>query len=141
MNIDEIKETISTQLQSHGFPTKRVSFPEKSLEGFVAKYDFSLVDVLGELEGDEIFHERLEGKIVFSQTLKTAKDPLAGLDLDSLNLDALKNMDPKTLAEQAKNWMGSLTPEQKKELETKFQDMSPEEKQKIMDMGRQWGLK
>ena len=49
-------------------------------------------------------------------------------------------MDPDFLRQQAENYMKNMSPDQLKDLKDRYNRMSPEEKQKIVDMAKNMGL-
>jgi hypothetical protein len=131
MEIDQLIKTIVSNLEKNGYPAKKVSFPKTSLEQFVKKNDYDLEDILGEMQLRDIFHESTPDKIIFSST----KEPDRGFDFSDL-----KNRDPFWVRQQAEAMMKNMTPEQMEDVRKKFEAMSPEEKQKIMDMAKNMGF-
>jgi len=140
MDIDEIIKTIKSNLKKNGFPDNKVTFPVSSLTNFVKKYDFDLDDVLGTLQDDEIYSKiNNEDKILFSNH-DLGKPDSSGFDFSSINLDALKNMDPEQLKKQASEFMKTMSPEQMKDIKQKYDNMSDEERDQITKMSQNIGL-
>ena len=136
--MEKIIETIVSNLQKNGFPSKKVSFPKASLESFIRKQDYELEDVLGEMRQDDIFSVIKGEKVIFSSEEMTQEKE--AFDFSNMDLSALKNMDPKTLKERADEMMKNLPPEELEKYRKMFENMSAEEKSKLFDQARQMGL-
>ncbi|MBN2145140.1 MAG: hypothetical protein JW774_11000 [Candidatus Aureabacteria bacterium] len=131
MEIEQIIETIRTNLEKNGYPAKRVSFPKMALINFINKHDFELEDVLGEMQLKDIFHEVREDRIIFSSNKETPSE---------FDFSVLNKMDPAWIRQQAEMMMKHLTPEQLEEVRKKYEAMDPEEKRKVLEMAKNMGL-
>ena len=138
MEIDQIIETIVTNLQKNGFPDSRVSLPKKALESYAKKHDYELEDVLYEMKQNDIHSEIEDTRIIFSPNAfpdTKKEEPLAGFDFS-----ALKNMDLSKLKERAESMMSQMSPEERKRYQDMYEKMSPEERQKIFEQAKSIGL-
>lgn len=131
LTIEEICQNIRQQLEKHGFPEKKVSFPEAQITRYLTKYDFELEDLIRQFSADDILVSSQDQKLLFSVTTNTSS-AIPGMDNLEESLDALKHLSPEELRRKAEEIQKSLTPEQQQKIMEMFNQLSPEEKQKIM---------
>ena len=138
MEIDQIIETIVSNLQKNGFPDSKVSLPSNALEAFVRKHDYELEDVLYEMKQNEIYSKTENARIIFSPT------PFSESEREDIPKDfdfsAMKNMDLSELKKKAEDMMNQMSPEERRRYEDMYAKMSPEERQKLFEQARSMGL-
>jgi len=114
-------QKIMSNLQSNGFPAKRVSLPLETLYEKADEVGENLNSILDELKSEGIDHQKTGDKIIFHSTL---------YDM-GLGPDALK---------QAQDMMNQMDPEQLKQMQEKVMNMTPEERLSMMEQARKMGL-
>ncbi len=134
----EFIKLIIKNLESNGFPAKRVSLPLEKLYEAADKKDLNLNDILQQMQQeDKIEHSKELDKIVFSATTapSSTASPFAGIDPE-----ALKNMDKPEMMQKMQEMMAQLTPEQMTEIQEAYSKMIPEEKEEVMKKGKDMGI-
>lgn len=131
---------IKRNLEKNGFPANPVALPLERLYESAHRDGINFNKVLEALEADGVTNSKTAEKIIFSQRLPevmTESDsPVSGL-----NLDALKNMDFKNLnmdsaMSKASEMMKSMSPSQLSEIKKMYDNMSADERAKLMDMAK-----
>lgn len=141
--IDVIKQTVDKS----GFPGKKVALPLAKVQSAAEKKGLDLEMVLSRLKMFG-YHGAIVGeKIIFADQEQEAEAPnpmdrFGGMSdmLGGLDLEGLKNMSQEELMGQVSNLMGSMTEEQQQSMMNMYQNMSPEEKEKIISKGKDMGL-
>ena len=139
MEIDQIIETIASNLQRNGFPDSKVSLPKNSLESFVKKHDFELEDILYEMQQKDIYSTIESTRIIFSPTAFSDPEKEEAIP-PGFDFSALKNMDLSKLKEKAETMMSQMSPEDRKRYQDRYEKMSPDERQKIFEQAKSMGL-
>lgn len=112
----EFIEKIIQNLQTNGFPAKKVSLPTDKMYEAADKRGISFNKVLDVMKSDYSIDAQVgSDKIVFSQS----------------NQDMIR---------QAQEMMSKMDPAELRLLQEKFANMTPEEKAEIMKKGRELGL-
>ena len=120
---------ILKNLESNGFPEKKVSLPTEKMYEIADNKGFSLNTVLDKLAEDEgIEYEIGTEKIVFSKEVKTEFD---ASDFPNLNPDMMA---------KAQEMMSKMDPNELKAMQDKIQNMSEEERKKMMEQAKSMGL-
>ena len=136
MELDDIIETIVTNLQKNGFPDKKVSFMKQKLLPFIEKHDFSMSEVQGELEDNDIYViEEMERFIFQSEPVEESPD--VNQMREAIEKLKAQGGDLQQKSQEMWNNMGEA---EKKELMERFAKLDPKERQKIMEMGRSLGF-
>lgn len=119
-------ELIIKNLNSNGFPTKKVSFDIEKMYEMADNRDLSFNDVLDILANEHnIQNEKTVDKIIFFKEVKfCSKGP---------------ELNPDMMA-QAQEMMANMSPEEMKNIQSMYENMSDEEKQKIMEQAKKMGL-
>ena len=141
--IDFIKQTI----EKNGFPEKKVALPLAKVQSAAENKGLDLDMILSRL-GMFGFHGNIVGdKIVFADHQQAMPqtspvDQLGGMSdmLGGLDLGALKNMSQEDLMGQVSDLMGNMTEEQQQNMMDMYQNMSPQEKEKIMGKAKDMGM-
>lgn len=117
--MQEFIQQIVKNLESNGFPSKKVSLPTEKMYEIADKKGLSLNKVLDEMqESMAISFDIGDDKIVFEKITESPQDMKAKAE------QMMRDMDPVEL-ENIKN---------------AFMQMSPSEKEEIMKKGREMGL-
>ncbi|MBT3584666.1 MAG: hypothetical protein HN509_07150 [Halobacteriovoraceae bacterium] len=117
-------EQIKKNLESNGFPQKRVSFPIEKMYELADSKGHSFNKVLELLrEEHAISHELETEKVVFYPVVES---PFPDLDPGMLK--------------QAMEMMKGMSPEQLQEIQDSVAKMSPEEKADIIKKGKDLGI-
>ncbi len=127
--MDKFVETIMKNLESNGFPEKKVSLPTEKMYEIADNKGLSLNKVLDHMESElQIVSDIGDEKIVFSkEVLATNSDPFAG-------------MDQTQMMQKAQEMMSKMDPAELKRMQDMFMNMSEDEKADIMEKGKDLGL-
>jgi hypothetical protein len=142
MTIHDMAENIKRNLTKNGFPEKSVSLPLEKLYESAHNEGLNFNKVLDVLTVDGIGHEKTAERIIFSKLMEAKPEvtsPFSGFNMDSLKDLDFKNMDMGSMMSRAKDLMKSMSPDQLKEIKKMYDNMSPEERQKIMDQAKNLG--
>lgn len=113
------KEQILKNLETNGFPEKKVSLPLEKLYEVADTKGENLNQILEEFKGQGIEHEKTADKIIF----KSAMPNLSG--------DAFT---------KAQEMMGKMDPEELRKMQEQVANMSDEEREKLMEQAKAMGL-
>lgn len=120
----KLKDMIIKNLRQNGFPQKRVSLPTDKLFGIADNYGISFNSVLEDLKELGIMGEVGADKVIFAQINKAEDHPQFTEEMIS----------------KAQEMMANLSQEQRDDLMKKYQSMSEEERNKIIEQGKKMGL-
>lgn len=149
---DQFIDFIKSTLQKNGFPDKKVSLPLAKVQSAAESKGLDLDMILSRLKMGSIYSDITEDKIIFadSEAEEPASDgnPFANMGgmgglgdmLGGLDLGSLQNMSQEELMGQVSNIMGNMTPEQQQAMMDMYQNMSDEDKENIMNKGKDMGL-
>ena len=149
---DQFIDFIKSTLEKNGFPDKKVSLPLAKVKAAAEGKGLDLDMILSRLKMGSIFSELSEEKIVFSDSETeeeaSSANPFANMGamgglgdmLGGLDLGALQNMSQEDLMGQVTNMMQNMTPEQQQAMMDMYQNMSDEDKENIMNKGKDMGL-
>jgi len=107
------KDMILKNLGQNGFPLKKVSLPLEKLYEVANERGANLNQILELLDSEGTAHEKVEDKIIFC-----AKIP--------------ESVDQEAMMKQAQDMMSQMTPEQITEIQNMIGNMSPEEREQMM---------
>ncbi|MCH2207520.1 MAG: hypothetical protein MK132_16810 [Lentisphaerales bacterium] len=149
---DQFIEKIISTVEANGYPEKKVSLPLAKVKGAAESRGLDLDMILSRL-GMKGFYGNVSGeKLIFSETQEdqssAGANPFANMGnmggmadmLGGMDLSALQNMSQEELMEQVSNLMGNMTPEQQQGMMDMYQNMSDEEKEQILNKGKDMGL-
>ena len=125
---------IKKNLESNGFPAKKVALPLEKLYESADTKGLNLNNILETLRSEGIETENTVDKIIFRKEVETT-NPLGDIDLE-----ALKGLGPKELMAKYNEIMSKMSPEQMNSVKSMYDNMSPEEKEEIMKKGKDMGL-
>ena len=114
-----LKDQIIKNLESNGFPTKKVALPLEKMYEVADSKGENLNKVLDELKAQGIDHEKNKDKIIFK--------------------NAFPNLDPNAFS-KVKEMMDKMDPEELQKMQEKVAQMSDEEKEKLMQQAKAMGL-
>ena len=118
-------EKIIENLESNGFPTKRVSLPTEKMFEAADNRGLSFNKVLGEMRDEYQINSIIEGeKIIFSHEYK----------------EDAPRVPKEDLYKQAQDMMSQMTPEELQKMQDTILNMSPEQKEELMKKGKDLGL-
>ena len=144
-----VETNIKYSIEKNGYPAKTVKLPFKPVYQSCKDHGTALKTVLQNLEGENI-HGHIEGDYIVFQSPRSAEpevepppNPAAGADPEVEGfsgseswLDMLKRMpglnNMSNLEGEMKKAMSKLSPEQLRELQDKVKNMTPEERNRIM---------
>jgi hypothetical protein len=125
-------EQIVKNLESNGFPAKRVSLPMEKMFEVADNKGFSFNAVLDEMKSNhQVLGEIEDEKIVFSSIE-------ANIDVNTD--DPLQGMDQAEMMKKAQEMMSQMDPAELNRMKDMFMNMSDEEKADIMKKGKDLGL-
>jgi len=121
---------------------------------FAHKHDLSLGSILSELETEGIEH-KFEGERVYFQaqpqtaqaqqgprpTADILKDLAQDIDMSGLDPSAMKDMSSSDVHSQAQSLMGKMSPEQLSAISNKVASLDPEERTRLMELAKMFGMK
>lgn len=123
--MEQFIEQIIKNLESNGFPSKRVSLPTEKMFEVADNKGFSFNSVLNEMREKHNINSVIEGeKIVFSHEHK----------------EEAPRVPKEDMYKQAQDMMSQMTPEELKKMQDMIMNMSPEEKEEMMKKGKEMGL-
>jgi hypothetical protein len=117
------KQQITKNLEMNGFPKKKVSFNLEKMYEMADNKNLSLNAVLDELAKEQILNEKTVDKIIFYKEEVSAQF--------DMNADMLK---------QAQEMLSKMSSEEINNLKSMFENMTPEEKQQMMEQAKSMGL-
>lgn len=116
----EFAQKVLSNLESNGFPAKKVSLPTEKMFEIADSKGFSFNKVLDFLKSEyEIEAEIGAEKIIFSKIEKT---------------------DKASMMQKAQEMMAKMSPEELQKMQEMFMNMSDEQKADIMKKGKEMGL-
>lgn len=116
--MEEFVTKILQTLKSNGFPEKRVSLPTDKMYEVADNKGLSFNQVLEELKANHNVDSEIgPEKIVFSQKLN-----------------------PEEMLKQAEDLMSQMDPEELKKIQEMFMNMTPEQKEEILQKGKDMGI-
>ena len=131
----EFIEKILTTLKDNGFPDKKVSLPTEKMYEAADKRGLSFNKVLEEMKKTiEINVEITDEKVIFSKIEEVKKES------SSNPFENMNGMDQSQMFAQAQEMIKNMDPTQLKQMQDMFMNMSEEEKEEIMQKGRDMGL-
>ena len=150
LTIQDMADNILRNLEKNGFPGNAVALPLERLYESAHKSGINFNKVLDLLLAMGIANAKTAEKITFSKALpaapaevQMASDAEGGNPFAGLNLDALKNMDFSQLdfkglnlgsmMSQASAMMKNMSSSQLADLKKMYDQMSPDERAKLMD--------
>lgn len=127
--MEKFIKSIMTNLESNGFPDKRVSLPTEKMYEIADSKGLSLNTVLDEMKiNNDIDSNVGDDKIVFSKLdTEVSSDPFAGLDQNQM-------------MQKAQEMMSKMDPAELKKMQDMFLNMSDDEKQEMMKKGKDLGI-
>jgi hypothetical protein len=129
----EFIDQIKSNLKSNGFPEKKVSLPLEKMFEIADSKGLHFNDILTKLKEDKIESNLTDDKIIFTQAP-------SDIDLSNFNMDSLKDMDQDNLMKTAQELMKNMNPEQMSQIKSMYENMSEDEKENIMNKGKDMGL-
>lgn len=122
--MQEFKKQILKNLESNGFPEKSVSFPTEKMYEIADKKSLSLNSVLDQIKSEyqiqvEIGDEKM---IFFKQETVSAVDG------------------PESMMKKAQEMMANMDTAELERMKSMFMNMSEEEKEEIMQKGKDIGI-
>ena len=149
---DQFIEFIKSTLEKNGFPEKKVSLPLTKVQSAAEGKGLDLDMILSRLKMGGVYSELTIEKVIFSDSEKEetsgADNPFAGMGgmgglgdmLGGMDLSALQNMSQEELMGQVSSLMENMTPEQQQAMMDMYQNMSDEDRENIMNKGKDMGL-
>lgn len=149
---DQFIDKIVSTVEASGYPEKKVSLPRAKVQGAAESRGLDLDMILSRL-GMKGYHGSISGeKLIFSNQQEdeasAGANPFANMGgmggmadmLGGMDLGALQNMSQEDLMGQVSNIMQNMTPEQQQGLMEMYQNMSDEDKEQIMNKGKDMGF-
>lgn len=149
---DQFIDFIKSTLEKNGFPEKKVSLPLAKVQSAAEGKGLDLDMILSRLKMGNVYSEISGEKLLFSDTEFEEPagegNPFANMGgmgglgdlLGGMDLGALQNMSQEDLMGQVSNIMQNMTPEQQQAMMDMYQNMSDEDKENIMNKGKDMGL-
>lgn len=132
--VEDMVAVVKRNLEKHGFPGNSVALPLERLYEAAHRDGVNFNKVLDLLASEGIANEKTAEKIIFRpQTPPPSSSPFAGLNFDGLKDLDFSKMNMSDMMKQAQEMMKNLSPSQKLELKKMYDNMSPEERSKIME--------
>lgn len=119
---------ILKNLESNGFPEKAVSLPTEKMYEVADNKGHSLNAVLNKMkEAHQVDYEIQTEKIIFRQEQADMANPFAG-------------MDQSQMMQKAQEYMSQMDPTELQKMQEMFINMSDEEKEDLMQKGKDLGI-
>jgi hypothetical protein len=135
--VSDMVASIQATLEKNGFPTNRVSLPLERLYESAHQNGLNFNKVLEELKENGVAHEKTSEKIIFLPASKV--DPLPGGLFDQLKNIDFSKMNMAEMMSQASTLMSQMDPGQLQKIREIYENLSPEERSKILDMAKSHG--
>jgi hypothetical protein len=135
-SVADMALSIRATLEKNGFPANRVSLPLERLYEAAHKDGLNFNKVLDELHSSGIAHEKTPDKIIFMAVNKDDEntsgvfDQWKDLDFSKMNIAEMMS--------QASTLMSQMTPEQIQNVRKMYENLSPEERAKILEMAKSY---
>lgn len=124
--MEEFITLIMKNLESNGYPMKRVSFDLEKMYEMADKRGLSFNSVADKMREQGVEIETTTEKVIFSQaSLQSKFDP---------------NNISQEMMEQAQEMMKNMEPEKLKEIQDMVANMSPEERAQMMEQAKKMGM-
>lgn len=124
--MNEFIESIITNLQSNGFPAKKVSLPTDKMYEAADKRGLSFNRVLEKMKEEHRINAEIGAeKIIFSEEVVTSEAP---------------SFNQEDLIRQAQEMMAQMDPEELRKIQQAFEEMTPDEKDEIFKRGKDLGI-
>ncbi|MEX1099057.1 MAG: hypothetical protein WEB87_01445 [Bacteriovoracaceae bacterium] len=124
--MQEFIEKIIKNLESNGFPDKRVSLPVEKMYEAADKRDLSFNKVLDQLKTNHCIDSEVGiEKIVFSKSSKT---------------DNLSGAGQEDMMKKAQEMMAQMDPAELEKMQESVMNMSEEEKEEMLKKAKEMGL-
>lgn len=152
---DQFIDKIVSTVEANGYPEKKVSLPLAKVQGAAESRGLDLDMILSRL-GMKGFYGSISGeKLIFTDAQEeessTGSNPFANMGniggmggmadmLGGMDLGALQNMSQEELMGQVGKIMESMTPEQQQGMMDMYQNMSDEDKEQILNKGKDMGF-
>lgn len=121
-------EKIVSVLESNGFPEKKVSLPTEKMFEAADNKGLSFNKVLDEMKLNLSIESDIgDDKVIFSKQLPQGENPFEGMDQDEM-------------MKKAQDMMSQMDPAELEKMKNMFATMSDEEKDDIMEKGKNMGL-
>jgi len=125
-----VENNIKHCIDKNGFPGKSVRLPFKAIHESCKKYDSALKEVLANLAQEKIIGTVQGDFIEFRSSDKLSREQKTSNKANDSSQPNLPNMGH--LKEMAQSYMSKMSSHQIKELEKTVENMSEEEKEKIL---------
>lgn len=118
---EEFINQIIKNLESNGFPLKKVSFDIEKMYELADNKNLSFNSILEDLKERKIDHEITVDKVIFSSLKKE----------ETINPDMMK---------EAQEMMKNMSSEEIENIKKMYENMSEEEKRNIMEQAKKMGM-
>ncbi|MFZ8933339.1 MAG: hypothetical protein ACO20H_06930 [Bacteriovoracaceae bacterium] len=129
--MEEFINTIIKNLESNGFPQKRVALPLEKMYEIADQKELNFNKVLEELSQKGISHSKEGDRIIFSQDTMPNFDHLA---------EMMNGKNPGDLMKMAQEMMAKMSPEQQEEIKNRVMNMDPKEREELMNKAKDMGM-
>ncbi len=129
--MEEFINTIIKNLESNGFPHKRVALPLEKMYEIADQKELNFNKVLEELSQKGISHTKQGDRIIFSQETMPNFEHLA---------EMMNGKDPDELMKMAQEMMAKMSPEQQEEIKNRVMNMDPKERESLMNKAKDMGI-
>lgn len=121
--MNEFMNQILKNLETNGFPDKSVSFPTEKMYEIADNKSLSLNAVLEKLNTEHQIQADIgDDRIVFSK------------------VQAVEDNDPEDMMKKAQEMMAQMDPAELEKMKNMFMNMSEEEKEEILQKGKDMGI-
>lgn len=147
--LQDFVQNIISNLKKNGFPEKRVALPLEKMYEIAYQKGLNFNKALACLDDLNIAHEKTTQKVIFfpKPSSQPARPPSAADQARSgINEAMTGNMTGNTtgtvsdMMAEAKRVVDAMSPDERQNLMTMFQNMSPEQQAEILKKAKEMGL-
>ncbi|MCX6117760.1 MAG: hypothetical protein NT027_09475 [Proteobacteria bacterium] len=130
---------ITSNLKKNGYPEKRVALPLEKMYEVAHQKGFNFNKALDALDAQGISHEKTTEKVIFFP--KMAPSPSTSTNANPFSGNPLGGDQPLSdMMAEAQRVVSSMSPEERQKLMDMFQNMSPEEQAQIFKKAKDLGI-
>ncbi len=136
-------QSVIDNIKKNGFPEKKVAFPLERMYEIADEKGVNFNKVLETLEEIQICHKKTPEKIVFFPKKDEPEPPTAPNFMDAfpkMDPGMFQNMNPADMMAAASQMMQNLKPEQLESIKKTYENMSDEQRAKLIEQAKKMGI-
>lgn len=144
---DQFIDKIVSTIEANGYPDKKVSLPLPKVKAACESKGLELDMILSRLGMKGFYGKESGEKLIFSnvQEEEPASNPFGNMGgmgdmFGGMDMSALQNMSQEELMGQVSSLMETMTPEQQQGMMDMYKNMSEEDRDQLLNKGKDMGL-